>query len=86
MKMGTGQFAPFQWTNENLLTCAAAHSTCWTARNRSQQNYLRVFDAQSAKKKCPDSPVSETNARLPAAKCDYASLGYALRIGTENGK
>ena len=78
MKMGTGQLAPFRWTNENLLTCAAAHSTCRTARNRNQQNYLRIFAAQPAKKKCPDSPASETDARLPAAKRDYANLGCAL--------
>ena len=38
----------------------------------------RIFAAQPVKKKCPDSPASETEARLPAAKCDYANLGYAL--------
>ena len=50
---------------KTFLTCAA-HSRCPTARNRKQQNYLRILAVQLAEKKCQDSQASETDAYLPA--------------------
>ena len=77
MKTGTGQFAPFRWTNENLFD-AAAYSRCPTARSRNQQNYIKIFAAQPVEKKCQDTTASETDARLQDCQCDYDNLGYAL--------
>ena len=44
----------------------AAHSRCPMARNRKQQNCLRIFAVQPVEKKCQDSQASETDAHLPA--------------------
>ena len=63
MKTGTGKFASFRWTNENLLTCIAASSRCQTERTRNQQNYLRIFVAQAMETK--GSQASEADACLP---------------------
>ena len=35
-----------------FLTCATVHSRCQTVITRTQQNYLRIFVAQPAEKKC----------------------------------
>ena len=58
-------------------TCAA-HSRCPTARNRKQQNYLRIFlfslQKRNAKTRRPRKPMHI----YQLSQCDYASLDYAL--------
>ena len=75
MKTGTGQFAPFWWTNENLFDM---HSSLFKMSDGKKQKSIKIFAAQPVEKKCQDTTASETDARLQDCQCDYDNLGYAL--------
>ena len=66
IKMGTGQLAPFRWTNENLFDMHSAFKMSVGKKQKATKlPYHRIFAAQLAEKKCKDFPASETDARLP---------------------
>ena len=66
MKMGTSQFAPFPWTNENLFDMRKSAFKMSDGKKQKSTNYPRMFAAQPAEKKCQDSLALETDAGLPA--------------------